>query len=344
MAFLDDTVGLPKLWAKIKALLSTNVESLNTEIAKKANSADLATVATSGAYGDLTGRPTVDASVKSGSANAVTGGAVYTELGKKANLASPTLTGTPKAPTAAAGNNTTQIATTAFVQSEINSKIAASDAMIYKGTIGASGATVTALPNTTAKIGWTYKCIDATITVNGTKCEVGDMIICLTDGSSSTAATWTVVQANIDGAVTGPASSTANHVATFNGATGKVIKDSGFTIGKSVPADAKFTDTTYTNMGAATASAAGKAGLVPAPGAGKQASFLRGDGTWVVPTNTTYNDMKGATTSAAGTHGLAPAPAAGAANRYLRSDGTWAVPPDTKYSAITEAKINEICV
>lgn len=48
------------------------------------------------------------------------------------------------------------------------------------------------------------------------------------------------------------------------------------------------TNTTYTNMGAATSSAAGKAGLVPAPAAGKQASFLRGDGTWVVPTNTTY--------------------------------------------------------
>ena len=34
----------------------------------------------------------------------------------KANLASPTFTGTPAAPTAAAGTNTTQVATTAFVQ------------------------------------------------------------------------------------------------------------------------------------------------------------------------------------------------------------------------------------
>ena len=57
-------------------------------------------------------------------------------------------------------------------------------------------------------------------------------------------------------------------------------------------------DTTYSNMAAATASAAGKAGLVPAPAAGKQASFLRGDGSWVVPENTTYADV---TTS---THGL----------------------------------------
>ena len=37
------------------------------------------------------------------------------ELDKKANLASPTFTGTPAAPTAAAGTNTTQVATTAFV-------------------------------------------------------------------------------------------------------------------------------------------------------------------------------------------------------------------------------------
>lgn len=62
----------------------------------------------------------------------------------------------------------------------------------------------------------------------------------------------------------------------------------GHTVDIDVPADAKFTDTTYSAMTGATASAAGTAGLVPAPAAGKQASFLRGDGTWVVPTNTTY--------------------------------------------------------
>ena len=60
----------------------------------------------------------------------------------------------------------------------------------------------------------------------------------------------------------------------------------GFTVGVSVPANAKFTDTTYADMKAATASAAGTHGLVPAPAAGKQTSFLRGDGNWAVPTNT----------------------------------------------------------
>ena len=47
-------------------------------------------------------------------------------------------------------------------------------------------------------------------------------------------------------------------------------------------------DTTYTNMAGATASAAGKAGLAPAPAAGAQGKYLRGDGTWQTPPNTTY--------------------------------------------------------
>ena len=41
------------------------------------------------------------------------------DLGSYATLASPTLTGTPAAPTASTGTNTTQLATTAFVQQEI---------------------------------------------------------------------------------------------------------------------------------------------------------------------------------------------------------------------------------
>ena len=47
--------------------------------------------------------------------------------------------------------------------------------------------------------------------------------------------------------VDGPASATANNIAIFDGTTGKLIKDSGFTIETSVPANAVFTDTTYTN-------------------------------------------------------------------------------------------------
>lgn len=49
-------------------------------------------------------------------------------------------------------------------------------------------------------------------------------------------------------------------------------------------------NTTYSNMTGSTSSAAGKAGLVPAPAAGAATRYLRCDGTWQVPpdTNTTY--------------------------------------------------------
>lgn len=48
-------------------------------------------------------------------------------------------------------------------------------------------------------------------------------------------------------------------------------------------------NTTYGNMKGASSSAAGISGLVPAPAAGKQGQFLRGDGTWSNPANTTYS-------------------------------------------------------
>ena len=48
-------------------------------------------------------------------------------------------------------------------------------------------------------------------------------------------------------------------------------------------------NTTYGNMKAATSTEGGGAGLVPAPGAGAQGKYLRGDGTWQTPPNTTYS-------------------------------------------------------
>lgn len=278
-------------------------------------------------------------------------------------------------------SSSTAIPTAAAVVAAIDNKITAADAMIYKGTLGTDG-TVTKVPANGYKVGWTYKVITAG-TYAGIKCEVGDMLIAINNGpvSGTTVvnADWTVVQANIDGAVTGPASATAGHIAVFDGATGKVIKDGTYTIATSVPSNAVFTDTKVTSvdnhykpangttiigtagspvtaggkvvtgitadssghitdiitgtipaaptlsglggvgtinasgtapltlsaskssttvtisgsvaeMTAATSNTAGAAGIVPAPDAGKQAAFLRGDGTWAFPTdtNTTY--------------------------------------------------------
>ena len=63
--------------------------------------------------------PVVDSSLSGSSANAIQNSAVKNALDLKAPLASPTFTGTPAAPTAAAGTNTTQVATTAFVATAI---------------------------------------------------------------------------------------------------------------------------------------------------------------------------------------------------------------------------------
>ena len=68
------------------------------------------------------GVATVDAAPTEDSTNPVQSGGTYDALALKAPLASPTLTGTPAAPTADAGTNTTQIATTAFVQGELSGK------------------------------------------------------------------------------------------------------------------------------------------------------------------------------------------------------------------------------
>jgi len=83
---------------------------------------------------------TVDSSLSNTSTNPLQNKAINTALGNKAPLASPTFTGTPKAPTATEGTNTTQIATTAFVTTAITTAIG--------GISGISFEIVTSLPTT----------------------------------------------------------------------------------------------------------------------------------------------------------------------------------------------------
>ena len=142
-----------------------------------------------------------------------------------AKLASPALTGTPTAPTAANGTNTTQIATTAFV----NNTLAYANAMTFKGTLG-TGGTITALP-ASHNAGDTYRVITAG-TWAGKYCEVGTLIICVKDGTATADADWTSVETNEDGAVIGttPTSSTNNAIARWDGTSGRIIQDSKITI------------------------------------------------------------------------------------------------------------------
>lgn len=75
--------------------------------------------------------------------------------------------------------------------------------------------------------------------------------------------------------ITGELSSTGG----FNG------KINGYSVNANVPADAKFTDTTYANF--VKSGSGAKAGLVPAPSTtAGTTKYLREDGTWQVPPNT----------------------------------------------------------
>lgn len=83
---------------------------------------DAAETADAVPWSGITGKPTsFTPSSHSHSIAQVTG--LQTALNAKAALASPALTGSPTAPTATAGTNTTQIATTAFVAAAIGALI-----------------------------------------------------------------------------------------------------------------------------------------------------------------------------------------------------------------------------
>lgn len=88
-------------------------------------------------------------------------------------------------------------------------------------------------------------------------------------------------------------------------------------------------------MQAATGSAAGTPGLVPAPGAGAQNKYLRGDGTWQTPpdTNTVYTHPT--------TSGNKHIPSGGSSGQILRwsADGTavWGADNNTTYAAATQS-------
>lgn len=149
--------------------------------------------------------------------------AQQTALDLKANLASPAFTGSPAAPTQSAGDNSTKLATTAYADAAAAAIIAASDAMVFKGVIDCS-----ANPNyPAADRGWTYRVSVAGKIGGGSgvNVEAGDILLCLTDGTSSgnqatVGSAWSVVQVNLDGAVTTNSLAT-DWAAVAHAATGK---------------------------------------------------------------------------------------------------------------------------
>lgn len=139
-----------------------------------------------------------------------------------APLASPALTGTPTAPTATAGDNSTQIATTAFVTSAISG---ITGAMVFKGTIGTGGTAGATLPTTGVKVGDTYKVASAG-TYASQAAKVGDLFI-----ATATTPTWAYVPSGDDAAVTSITAGTGLTGGTIT-TTGTIALDtSGVTAG-----------------------------------------------------------------------------------------------------------------
>ena len=98
----------------------------------------------------------------------------------------------------------------------------------------------TPLPATDYTVGQTFRVAEAG-TYAGQECETGDLIIVIKDYAAEGAsnADFLVVQANVDGAVTGPDASTDANIVVFDGTTGRKIADSTVTIASVQDAIAK---------------------------------------------------------------------------------------------------------
>lgn len=162
-----------------------------------------------------------------------------------------------------------------------------------------SDGTWTVPPNTNTT--YTLTKSGSTITLNGSdgsETSVTDSNTTYSLSSFGVTATATElnymdgVTSNVQTQLNGKAASSHSHSTASTSAAGFLRQLNGNT-SNYLRGDGTWAtppNTTYSNMSGASTSAAGKAGLVPAPAAGAANRYLRSDGTWAVPpdTNTTY--------------------------------------------------------
>lgn len=119
----------------------------------------------------------------------------------KANLASPNFTGTPTAPTAAVGNNSTQLANTAFCVALFNSFVgAASGTLVFQTSWDASSGSFPATSATggAVKKGHIWK-VSVTGSVDGQLFTAGDELYAIVDNPSTAvyANNWLKIEGSI---------------------------------------------------------------------------------------------------------------------------------------------------
>ena len=217
-----------------------------------------------------------DSELSTTSTNSLQNKTATTELNKKAPLESPVLTGTPQAPTASVGTNNTQIANTSFVQTSVSnhnsSNTSHSDirnliselTKRFNALANSDDVTLDQLSEIVAYIKSNKSLIDSITT---SKVNVVDIVNNLTSTATNkplSAAQGKVLKGLVDGkaptnhshnyAGSSSAGGSSNSAvkldtATAGSATQPVYFSGGkptactYTLGKSVPSDAKFTDT-----------------------------------------------------------------------------------------------------
>ena len=350
-----------------KATTATNADTATyaknagtADNATKATNADTATYATKAA--SATSADTATKATSAGSATKATQDANGKVINSTyAPLASPALTGTPTAPTAAEGASGKQVANTEFVAKAIANTVAGItdfETVIVESlpTTGVKG-TIYFVLNGSSETDNIY---DEYIWVNGKFEKIGSTKIDLTGylndvGTSGTGNAVTGYSVE-NGKLTLKKDSTfltAHPSVTSSSTTGTEAPAAGktFDVVDGVVTDKNghvtaFRKKTVTMPNSvASATSAGSATKATQDSAGQQinTTYLKnlaisgrtitatkGDGsTFTLTTqdnNTTYAAMKGATSAAAGSAGLVPAPAKGNQGKFLRGDGTWASP------------------
>ena len=156
--------------ANFSTTITNSIAAVQSDVDQNEVDGDAADSALSGRIAVLEADPTTAAAVAAVQADVDQNEAdADAAIALKADIASPALTGTPTAPTAAADTNTTQIATTAYVQTEISDLIG--DAPAGLNTLGeisdALNDDINALSNVTTLVNANETHIDNLVTLTG---------------------------------------------------------------------------------------------------------------------------------------------------------------------------------